>query len=73
MKKCTILIQRAFRRHLRKKYYLIKLWREYRKNIYNDERLKVKELYKLNVHPVEIEGVKYYPETIGARVQLFPQ
>lgn len=34
MKTCSILIQRAFRRHLRKKYYLIRLWRDYRKNIY---------------------------------------
>ena len=36
MKRCAILIQRAFKRHLRKKYYLIKLWKEYRKNIYID-------------------------------------
>jgi hypothetical protein len=27
MKRCAILIQRAFKRHLRKKYYLIKLWK----------------------------------------------
>lgn len=73
MKRCAILIQRAFRRHLRKKYYLIKLWREYRKNIYNDERQKVRELGKLNAFPIEVTGVKYYPETVGVRVQLFPQ
>jgi len=33
-KQCAILIQRAYRRHLRKKYYLIKLWKDYRKKIY---------------------------------------
>ena len=32
----AIFIQKAFRRHLRKKYYLIRLWRDYRKNIYNE-------------------------------------
>ena len=36
MKKCTILIQRAFKRHLRKKYYLIRLWEGYRKTIFSD-------------------------------------
>ena len=27
MKRCAILIQTAFKRHLRKRYYLIKLWK----------------------------------------------
>ena len=34
VKKAAIFIQKSFRRHLRKKYYLIRLWREYRKHIY---------------------------------------
>lgn len=36
MKASAIVIQRAFRRHLRKKYYLIRLWKKYRKNIYDE-------------------------------------
>jgi hypothetical protein len=34
MKASAIVIQSAFRRYLRKKYYLIRLWRDYRKNIH---------------------------------------
>jgi hypothetical protein len=34
MREAAILIQKAYRRHLRKKYYLIRLWRDYRKNLY---------------------------------------
>ena len=36
VKNAAIFIQKAFRRHLRKKYYLIRLWRDYRKNIYTE-------------------------------------
>lgn len=36
IKRAAIFIQKAYRRHLRKKYYLIRLWRDYRKNIYYD-------------------------------------
>lgn len=34
VRKAAIFIQKAFRRHLKKKYYLIRLWRDFRKNIY---------------------------------------
>ena len=34
MRDAATVIQKAFRRHLRKKYYLIRLWKDYRKNIY---------------------------------------
>jgi hypothetical protein len=36
VKASAILIQKAFRRHLRRKYFLIRLWRDYRKNIYHE-------------------------------------
>ena len=73
MRASAILIQKAFRRHLRKKYYLIRLWRDYRKNIYQEERLKAKEVGRLGVTADEVDGVKYYPETVGMMVQLYPQ
>lgn len=49
LKNCTIVIQKAFRRYLRKKYFLIKKWRDYRKYIFYDEQLKMKELSQLGV------------------------
>jgi len=36
MKSAAILIQKAFKRHLHKKYYLIRLWKNYRKNLYKE-------------------------------------
>jgi len=73
MKRYAILIQKAYRRHLKKKYYLIRLWRDYRKNIYLEERMKVKEVGRIAVNVVNVDGVKYYPETVGAMMQLYPQ
>ena len=71
-RQCAILIQRAFRRHLKKKYYLIALWREYRKHIYVQEKLKGRELGRLGIECPELEHVKHYPETVGGLVQLYP-
>jgi len=42
MRKSASIIQKAYRRHLRKKYYLSRLWKDYRKNIYYEEKLKLK-------------------------------
>lgn len=61
MKRCAILIQKAYRRHLKKKYYLIRLWRDYRKNIYLEERMKAKEVGRIAVNIADVDGVKYYP------------
>jgi hypothetical protein len=36
MKSAAIIIQKAFKRHLHKKYYLIRLWKNYRKNLYKE-------------------------------------
>ena len=74
MKSCAIVIQRAFRRFLKKKYYLIKLWRNYRKNIYVDEKLKMRELQQLSIDSIELsQQIKYYPETNCNLNQYFPQ
>jgi hypothetical protein len=54
MRASAILIQKAYRRHLKKKYYLIRLWRDYRKNIYLEEKLKAKETGKLGITGMEI-------------------
>jgi hypothetical protein len=47
VKNAAIFIQKAYRRHLKKKYYLIRLWKDYRKNIYTEEKLKARELSRL--------------------------
>lgn len=52
VKAAAIFIQKAFRRHLRKKYYLIRLWRDYRKLIYADYQLEARELARLCLLPV---------------------
>jgi hypothetical protein len=36
MKNCAILIQKTFRGYLRKKYFLIKKWKDYRRYILYD-------------------------------------
>lgn len=33
VKKSTIIIQKAYRRHLHKRFYLEKVWRKYRNNL----------------------------------------
>lgn len=73
VKRAAIFIQKAYRRHLRKKYYLIRLWREYRKLIYTDERHKVREMGRLCLPNVPSEGVKFYPETVTKAMQYFPR
>ena len=73
VKDAAIFIQKAFRRHLRKKYYLIRLWRDYRKNIYTEEKLKARELSLLSLPKVEVEKVKYYPETVARTMQYYPR
>jgi len=69
----TLLIQKAYRKHLSKKYFLIKLWKDYRKNLCEEERLKAKEVGRLGVSALRVEGVKYYPETVSVLMQLYPQ
>lgn len=61
MKAAAILIQKAFKRHLHKKYYLIRLWRNYRKNLYKEEKLKIRELSKFGLVNFEAKDVKFYP------------
>jgi hypothetical protein len=36
MQNCAILVQRAFRRYLKKKFFLITKWKDYRRYIYYD-------------------------------------
>jgi hypothetical protein len=52
---------------------LIKLWKDYRKNLCEEERLKAKEVGRLGVSALRVEGVKYYPETVSVLMQLYPQ
>lgn len=33
VKKCAIIIQKAYRRHLHKRFYLEKIWQKYRSNL----------------------------------------
>jgi len=65
MKASAIIIQRAFRRHLRKKYYLIRLWKKYRKTIYDEKKSNIRELCKLNANYPETSNIrpdtKFYP------------
>lgn len=72
-KNCAIVIQKAFRTYLRKKYFLIKKWRDYRKFIYSDEHLKMKEFLQLGIQIKKIEKIKYYPETVASKLKLYPQ
>ena len=61
MKNCAILIQKSFRRYLRKKYFLLKKWKDYRKYILYDEYMKMKELSQLGITIKDINKAKYYP------------
>jgi hypothetical protein len=69
----AILIQNAYRKHLSKKYFLTKLWKDYRKNLFDEEKIKAKEIERLGVNSLKVRGVKYYSETVSALVQLYPQ
>jgi hypothetical protein len=40
LRKSAIIIQKAYRTHLRKKYYLTRLWKSYRLNLYSEEQLR---------------------------------
>lgn len=33
VKECTLLIQKTYRRHLKKKFYLDRAWRDYKLNL----------------------------------------
>jgi len=73
VRQAAIFIQKAFRRHLKKKYYLIRLWRDYRKNIYLEEKQKSREMSRLYLPKMEVENVKYYPETVVKNMKYYPR
>lgn len=73
MKGCAIVIQKAFRSYLKKKYFLIGKWKDYRRHIYYDERYKLKELTQLGINIKKIGKTKYLPETSVIKSRLFPQ
>jgi hypothetical protein len=60
MRASTIKIQKAYRKHLNKKLYLVRLWKEYRKNLYEEERIKAKEVGRLGIIGLKVRGVKFY-------------
>jgi hypothetical protein len=61
LKNCAMLIQNAFRSYLKRKYFLIKKWKDYRKYIFYDEHLKMKDLVQLGVPIKNIGKMKFYP------------
>ena len=50
VRKSAIIIQKAYRRHLHKKFYLERLWKVYKNNLYEGERHKMIELIRLGVN-----------------------
>ena len=44
IKKSVIIIQKAFQRHLHKKFYLEKAWEKYKNNLVMNEQEKIHEL-----------------------------
>lgn len=42
IKKSVIIIQKQFRNYLKRKYFLISRWLDYKKYIYYDERYKLR-------------------------------
>lgn len=73
MKGCAIVIQKAFRSYLKKRYFLIGKWKDYRRYIYYDERYKLKELAQIGIDIKKIGKMKYLPETSICKSRLFPQ
>jgi hypothetical protein len=39
---------------------LVRLWKEYRKNLYEVERIKAKEVGRLGITGLKVRGVKFY-------------
>ena len=49
VRKSAIIIQKAYRRHLHKKFYLERLWKMYKNNLYANEEQKAIELMRLGM------------------------
>lgn len=72
VKKSTLLIQKVYRRHLKKKFYLSKEWQTYRKVIQVNETKKIEEMKKLNFYLDSKTEAKPIDETLALLKRLYP-